>query len=65
MLKRLKLTAKEKFTLVKEGYIEIQRGIFTIVITCSYWGECEIMIINPYDTEQLTKEISSLAIHLR
>ena len=65
MSKRLKLTAKEKITLLKEGYIEIQRGFFTIVITCSYWGECEIMIINPYDTKQLTDEISSLANHLR
>ena len=64
-MKRLKLTTKEKITLVKEGYIEIQRGIFTIVITRYYSGNCYIMVINPYDTEQLNEDIRTMEIVLR
>ena len=64
-MKKLKLTTKEKITLVKEGYIEIQRGIFTIVITRDYLGMCEIMVINPYDIDQLNEDINTMEIVLR
>ncbi len=63
-MKQLKLTQNEKINLLKYGHIEIERGIFTIIITVDDYGEYEINVLNPYDTEKLAEEMSSLAIHL-
>lgn len=65
-MKQLKLSLSEKISLLNDGYIEIQRGIFTITITSEHWllGGYVINVLNPYDTEKLAEEMSSLAIHL-
>lgn len=63
-MKQLKLTTNEKVNLLKYGHIEIERGIFTIIITADEFGEYEINVLNPYDTEKLAEEMTSLAIHL-
>ena len=63
-MKQLKLSTNEKINLLKYGHIEIERGIFTIIITVDDYGIYEIDVLNPYDTEKLTEEMSSLAIHL-
>ena len=63
-MKQLKLSTSEKINLLKYGYIEIQRDIFTIIITVDDYGEYEINILNPYDNKKLKEEMSSLAIHL-
>ncbi len=63
-MKQLKLTTNEKVNLLKYGYLEIERGIFTIIITVNDYGEYEINVLNPYDTEKLAEEMKSLAIHL-
>ena len=63
-MKQLKLSTREKINLLKYGYLEIQRGIFTIIITVDDYGEYEINIVNPYDIKKLKEEMSSLAIHL-
>lgn len=65
-MKRLKLSLSEKIKLLEDGYIEIERGIFTITISSDHWllGGYVINVLNPYDTEKLTEEMSSLVIHL-
>ena len=63
-MKQLKLNTIEKSLLLKYGYLEIVRGIFTIIITVNDYGEYEINVLNPYDTEKLAEEMKSLAIHL-
>ena len=63
-MKQLKLSTSEKIKLLKYGYLEIERGIFTIIISVNDHGEYEIDILNPYDTKKLKEEMSSLAIHL-
>jgi hypothetical protein len=63
-MKQLKLTTNEKINLLKYGHIEIERGVFTIIITVDDYGEYEINVLNPYDTEKLAEEMKSLAIHL-
>ena len=63
-MKQLKLSTSEKIKLLKYGYLEIERDIFTIIITVDDYGEYDIYILNPYDTKKLKEELSSLAIHL-
>ena len=63
-MKQLKLSTSEKINLLKYGYLEIERGIFTIMITVDDYGEYEINVLNPYDIKKLKEEMSSLAIHL-
>lgn len=63
-MKQLKLSTNEKINLLKYGHIEIERGIFTIIITVDEYGEYEINVLNPYDTKKLAEEMRSLAIHL-
>lgn len=63
-MKHLKLSTNEKINLLKYGYLEIKRDIFTIIISINDYGEYEINILNPYDTEKLREELLSLAIHL-
>ena len=63
-MKRLKLSTSEKINLLKYGYLEIERGIFTIMITVNDYGEYDIYVLNPYDIKKLKEEMSSLAIHL-
>ena len=63
-MKQLKLSTSEKINLLKYGYLEIERGIFTIIITVDDYGDYEINIINPYDTKKLKEELSSFVIHL-
>ena len=63
-MKQLKLSTSEKIELLKYGYLEIERDIFTIIITVDDYGEYDIYILNPYDTKKLKEELSSLAIHL-
>ena len=63
-MKQLKLSTSEKINLLKYGHIEIERGIFTIIITVDDHGEYEISVLNPYDNEKLAEEMTSLAIHL-
>ncbi len=63
-MKQLKLNTIEKSLLLKYGYLEIERGIFTIIITVDDYGKYEINVLNPYDTEKLAEEMTSLAIHL-
>ena len=63
-MKQLKLSTSEKINLLKYGYLEIERGGFTIIITINDYGEYEIDVLNPYDTKKLKEELSSLANHL-
>ena len=63
-MKQLKLSTSEKINLLKYGYLEIERDIFTIIITVDDYGEYEINILNPYDIKKLAEEMRSLAIHL-
>lgn len=63
-MKQLKLSTSEKINLLKYGYLEIQRDIFTIMITVNDYGEYDIYILNPYDIKKLAEEMSSLSIHL-
>ena len=63
-MKQLKLSTSEKINLLKYGHIEIERGIFTIIITVDDYGEYDINVLNPYDIEKLAGEMTSLAIHL-
>ena len=63
-MKQLKLSTSEKINLLKYGYLEIERDIFTIIITIDDYGEYEINVLNPYDINKLAEEMSSLAIHL-
>ena len=63
-MKQLKLSTSEKINLLKYGYLEIERDIFTIIITVDDYGEYEINVLNPYDNKKLKEEMSSLAIHL-
>jgi len=63
-MKQLKLSTSEKIKLLKYGYLEIERGIFTIIITVNDYGEYEIDVLNPYDIKKLAEEMTSLAIHL-
>ena len=63
-MKQLKLSTSEKINLLKYGYLEIERGIFTIMITVDDYGEYEINILNPYDIKKLKEELLSLTIHL-
>ena len=63
-MKQLKLSTSEKINLLKYGYLEIERNIFTIIITIDDYGEYEINVLNPYDIKKLKEEMSSLAIHL-
>jgi len=63
-MKQLKLSTSEKINLLKYGYLEIERGIFTIMITVNDYGEYDIYVLNPYDIKKLKEEMSSLAIHL-
>lgn len=63
-MKQLKLSTSEKITLLKYGHLEIQRGIFTIIIFVNDHGAYEMDIYNPYDIEKLEEELSSFAIHL-
>ena len=63
-MKQLKLSTSEKINLLKYGYLEIERDIFTIIITVDDYGIYEINVLNPYDIEELAEEMSSLAIHL-
>ena len=63
-MKQLKLSTSEKIELLKYGYLEIQRDIFTIIITVDDYGDYEINILNPYDTKKLKEELSSFTIHL-
>ena len=58
-MKKLKLTTSEKINLLKYGYLEIERGIFTIIITVNDYGEYEISVLNPYDTKKLKDEMFS------
>ena len=48
-MKQLKLSTSEKIKLLKYGYLEIQRDIFTIIISINDHGEYEINVLNPYD----------------
>jgi len=43
-MKQLKLSTSEKINLLKYGYLEIERGIFTIIITVDDSGEYEISV---------------------
>jgi len=63
-MKQLKLSTSEKIELLKYGYLEIERDIFTIIITVDDYGDYEINILNPYDTKKLKEELSSFTIHL-
>ena len=63
-MKQLKLSTSEKINLLKYGYLEIERDIFTIIITVDDYGEYDINVLNPYDIKKLKEEMSSLAIHL-
>ena len=63
-MKQLKLSTSEKINLLKYGYLEIERDIFTIIITVDDYGDYEINILNPYDTKKLKEELSSFTIHL-
>ena len=63
-MKQLKLSTSEKIELLKYGYLEIERDIFTIIITVDDYGEYEINVLNPYDVKKLAEEMTSLAIHL-
>lgn len=63
-MKQLKLSTSEKINLLKYGYLEIQRDIFTIIITVDDHGEYDIHVLNPYDTKKLAEEMTSLAIHI-
>ena len=63
-MKQLKLSTSEKIKLLKYGYLEIERDIFTIIITVDDYGEYEINVLNPYDVKKLAEEMTSLAIHL-
>ena len=63
-MKQLKLSTSEKIELLKYGYLEIERGIFTLMITVDDSGEYEINVLNPYDVKKLAEEMTSLAIHL-
>ena len=63
-MKQLKLSTSEKITLLKYGHLEIERDIFTIIITVDDYGEYDINVLNPYDIKKLKKEMSSLAKHL-
>ncbi len=63
-MKQLKLSTSEKIELLKYGYLEIQRDVFTIIITVDDYGEYDINVLNPYDTKKLREEMTSLAIHL-
>ena len=63
-MKQLKLSTSEKIKLLKYGYLEIERDIFTIIITVNDYGEYEINVLNPYDVKKLAEEMTSLAIHL-
>jgi len=63
-MKQLKLSTNEKINLLKYGYLEIQRDVFTIIITVDDYGEYDINVLNPYDTKKLREEMTSLAIHL-
>ena len=56
-MKKLNLTTNEKINLLKYGYLEIERGIFTIVITADEYGEYEISVLNPYDPKKLRDEM--------
>ncbi len=56
-MKQLKLSTSEKINLLKYGYLEIERGIFTIIITVNDYGEYEINVLNPYDTKKLKDEM--------
>lgn len=56
-MKQLKLTTNEKVNLLKYGHIEIERGIFTIIITVNDYGEYEINVLNPYDAKKLRDEM--------
>ncbi len=56
-MKQLKLSTSEKINLLKYGYIEIERGIFTIIITVDEYGEYEINVLNPYDPKKLRDEM--------
>ena len=58
-MKQLKLTTSEKINLLKYGYLEIERGIFTIIITVDDSGEYDINVLNPYDTKKLRDEMFS------
>ena len=46
-MKQLKLSTSEKINLLKYGYLEIERGIFTIIITVDDYGEYEISVLKP------------------
>ena len=63
-MKQLKLSTSEKISLLKYGYLEIERDIFTIIITIDDYGDYEINVLNPYDIKKLKEELSSLVIHL-
>ena len=63
-MKQLKLSTSEKINLLKYGYLEIERDIFTIIITVNDYGEYEINVLNPYDVKKLAEEMTSLTIHL-
>lgn len=63
-MKQLKLSTNEKINLLKYGYLEIERGIYTLMITVDDYGEYDIYVLNPYDTKKLREEMTSLAIHL-
>ena len=63
-MKQLKLSTNEKINLLKYGYLEIERDIFTIIITVDDYGEYDINVLNPYDIKKLKEEMTSLAIHL-
>lgn len=56
-MKQLKLTQNEKINLLKYGHLEIERGIFTIIITVDEYGEYEINVLNPYDPSKLKDEM--------
>ena len=63
-MKQLKLSTSEKIELLKYGYLEIERGIYTIMITVDDHGEYDIYVLNPYDIKKLKEELSSFAIQL-
>ena len=63
-MKQLKLSTSEKIKLLKYGYLEIERDIFTIIITIDDYGEYDINVLNPYDIKKLKEELLSLTIHL-
>ena len=62
-MKQLKLSRNEKINLLKYGYLEIERDIFTIIITADDYGEYDINVLNPYDIKKLKEELTSFAIH--